>query len=117
MKAARFHEFGGPEVLRYEDVPDPQLPWVCPALASEHQEKSKRTLRHLVTSIDLIKLNKVDSEDDLLNLSRNVLKIAYLRPQGALSLVKYVVKAPNRGNFLKLPDSVAVYDQFISILR
>ncbi|HYG99192.1 MAG TPA: zinc-binding dehydrogenase [Terriglobales bacterium] len=23
MKAIRFHEFGGPEVLRYEDVPDP----------------------------------------------------------------------------------------------
>src|SRR6266513_1537894 len=25
MKAIRFHEFGGPEVLRFEDVPDPQL--------------------------------------------------------------------------------------------
>ncbi|MEO8727178.1 MAG: zinc-binding dehydrogenase [Acidobacteriaceae bacterium] len=25
MKAIQFHEFGGPEVLRYEDVPDPQL--------------------------------------------------------------------------------------------
>jgi NADPH:quinone reductase-like Zn-dependent oxidoreductase len=25
MKAIRFHEFGGPEVLRYEDVPDPDL--------------------------------------------------------------------------------------------
>ncbi len=25
MKAIRFHEFGGPEVLKYEDVPDPQL--------------------------------------------------------------------------------------------
>jgi len=25
MKAVRFHEFGGPEVLRYEDAPDPQL--------------------------------------------------------------------------------------------
>jgi NADPH:quinone reductase-like Zn-dependent oxidoreductase len=25
MKAVRFHQFGGPEVLRYEDVPDPQL--------------------------------------------------------------------------------------------
>jgi NADPH:quinone reductase-like Zn-dependent oxidoreductase len=25
MKAVRLHEFGGPEVLRYEDVPDPQL--------------------------------------------------------------------------------------------
>lgn len=24
MKAARIHEFGGPEVLRYEDVPDPK---------------------------------------------------------------------------------------------
>jgi NADPH:quinone reductase-like Zn-dependent oxidoreductase len=24
MKAVRFHEFGGPEVLKYEDVPDPQ---------------------------------------------------------------------------------------------
>jgi D-arabinose 1-dehydrogenase-like Zn-dependent alcohol dehydrogenase len=24
MKAAVMHEFGGPEVLRYEDVPDPQ---------------------------------------------------------------------------------------------
>jgi NADPH:quinone reductase-like Zn-dependent oxidoreductase len=24
MKAIRFHEFGGPEVLRYEDVPDPE---------------------------------------------------------------------------------------------
>jgi len=24
MKAVRIHEFGGPEVLRYEDVPDPQ---------------------------------------------------------------------------------------------
>ena len=24
MKAVRLHEFGGPEVLRYEDVPDPQ---------------------------------------------------------------------------------------------
>jgi len=24
MKAVRFHEFGGPEVLRYEDAPDPQ---------------------------------------------------------------------------------------------
>ena len=23
MKAVRFHEFGGPEVLKYEDVPDP----------------------------------------------------------------------------------------------
>ncbi len=25
MKAVRFHEFGGPEVLKYEDVPDPVL--------------------------------------------------------------------------------------------
>jgi len=25
MKAVRIHEFGGPEVLRYEEVPDPQL--------------------------------------------------------------------------------------------
>jgi NADPH:quinone reductase-like Zn-dependent oxidoreductase len=25
MKAIRIHEFGGPDVLRYEDVPDPQL--------------------------------------------------------------------------------------------
>jgi NADPH:quinone reductase-like Zn-dependent oxidoreductase len=25
MKAIRFHEFGGPEVLKYEDVPDPAL--------------------------------------------------------------------------------------------
>ena len=25
MKAIRFHEFGGPEVLRYEDVPEPTL--------------------------------------------------------------------------------------------
>jgi NADPH:quinone reductase-like Zn-dependent oxidoreductase len=25
MKAVRFHEYGGPEVLRYEDVPDPQV--------------------------------------------------------------------------------------------
>lgn len=25
MKAVRFHEHGGPEVLRYEDVPDPQI--------------------------------------------------------------------------------------------
>jgi NADPH:quinone reductase-like Zn-dependent oxidoreductase len=25
MKAVRIHEFGGPEVLRYEDVPDPRL--------------------------------------------------------------------------------------------
>jgi NADPH:quinone reductase-like Zn-dependent oxidoreductase len=25
MKAVRLHEFGGPEVLRYEDTPDPQL--------------------------------------------------------------------------------------------
>ena len=25
MKAIRFHEYGGPDVLRYEDVPDPQL--------------------------------------------------------------------------------------------
>src|SRR6201981_2388601 len=25
MKAVRIHEFGGPQVLRYEDVPDPQL--------------------------------------------------------------------------------------------
>jgi NADPH:quinone reductase-like Zn-dependent oxidoreductase len=25
MKAIRIHEFGGPEVLRYEDVPDPEL--------------------------------------------------------------------------------------------
>src|SRR5947209_3683271 len=24
MKAIRFHEFGGPEVLKYEDVPDPR---------------------------------------------------------------------------------------------
>jgi NADPH:quinone reductase-like Zn-dependent oxidoreductase len=24
MKAVRFHEYGGPEVLRYEDVPDPE---------------------------------------------------------------------------------------------
>ena len=24
MKAVRIHEFGGPEVLRYEDVPDPK---------------------------------------------------------------------------------------------
>jgi hypothetical protein len=54
-----------------------------------HQEKSNRTLRHLVTLIDLIKLNKVDSEDDLLNLSRNVLKIAYLRPQAAARSPKF----------------------------
>jgi hypothetical protein len=52
---------------------------------------------HLETTV--IKLNKVDSEGDLLNLSQNVLKIAYLRPQGALSLVKYIFKAPNRGKF------------------
>src|SRR5437879_6724765 len=25
MKAIRFHEFGGPEVLKFEDVPDPQI--------------------------------------------------------------------------------------------
>ncbi len=25
MKAVRIHEFGGPEVLRYEDAPDPVL--------------------------------------------------------------------------------------------
>src|SRR5512138_3415938 len=25
MKAVRIHEFGGPEVLKYEDVPEPQL--------------------------------------------------------------------------------------------
>jgi NADPH:quinone reductase-like Zn-dependent oxidoreductase len=25
MKAVRFHDFGSPEVLRYEDVPDPQI--------------------------------------------------------------------------------------------
>ena len=25
MKAIRFHQYGGPEVLKYEDVPDPQL--------------------------------------------------------------------------------------------
>jgi NADPH:quinone reductase-like Zn-dependent oxidoreductase len=25
MKAVRFHEFGGPEVLKYEDVPEPQI--------------------------------------------------------------------------------------------
>jgi NADPH:quinone reductase-like Zn-dependent oxidoreductase len=25
MKAVRFHEFGGPEVLKFEDVPDPEL--------------------------------------------------------------------------------------------
>jgi NADPH:quinone reductase-like Zn-dependent oxidoreductase len=25
MKAVRFHEFGGPEVLKFEDAPDPQL--------------------------------------------------------------------------------------------
>ncbi len=25
MKAVRFHEFGGPEVLKYEDVPDPEV--------------------------------------------------------------------------------------------
>lgn len=25
MKTVRFHEFGGPEVLKYEDAPDPQL--------------------------------------------------------------------------------------------
>ena len=27
MKAVRFHEHGGPEVLRYEDAPEPEL---CP---------------------------------------------------------------------------------------
>ena len=25
MKAVRFHEFGGPEVLKYEDVPEPEM--------------------------------------------------------------------------------------------
>ncbi|HWR20487.1 MAG TPA: alcohol dehydrogenase, partial [Verrucomicrobiae bacterium] len=25
MKAVRFHEYGGPEVLRYEDTPDPTI--------------------------------------------------------------------------------------------
>ena len=25
MKAVRFHEHGGPEVLKYEDAPDPQI--------------------------------------------------------------------------------------------
>src|SRR6266550_2036567 len=25
MKAARIHQHGGPEVLKYEDVPDPQI--------------------------------------------------------------------------------------------
>src|SRR5690348_6292072 len=29
MKAIRFHEFGEPEVLRYEDVPEPQLRKDC----------------------------------------------------------------------------------------
>ena len=24
MKAVRIHQFGGPEVLKYEDIPDPQ---------------------------------------------------------------------------------------------
>jgi hypothetical protein len=59
------------------------------SLVFPHQEKSKHTLHHLVTSVDLIKLNKVDSEGDLLNLSRNVLKIAYLRPQRARRSPKF----------------------------
>ncbi|HLH06712.1 MAG TPA: alcohol dehydrogenase catalytic domain-containing protein, partial [Terriglobales bacterium] len=25
MKAVRFHEFGGPEVLNYEDIPEPEI--------------------------------------------------------------------------------------------
>jgi len=25
MKAVRIHEFGGPEVLKYEDIPEPEL--------------------------------------------------------------------------------------------
>ena len=25
LKAVRFHEFGGPEKLRYEDAPDPMI--------------------------------------------------------------------------------------------
>ena len=42
-----------------------------------------------VLNLAVIKLNKVDSEDDLLNLSRNVLKIAYLRPQAAARSPKF----------------------------
>ena len=32
MKAVRVHQFGGPEVLTYEDVPDPSAPGVGQAL-------------------------------------------------------------------------------------
>ena len=35
MKAAVIYENGGPEVLRYEDVPDPQCPDGCVAIDVE----------------------------------------------------------------------------------
>jgi NADPH:quinone reductase-like Zn-dependent oxidoreductase len=39
MKAVRIHEFGGPEVLKYEDAPDPILTSV---LNSDHGEQRAR---------------------------------------------------------------------------
>ena len=35
MKAAVIHENGGPEVLRYEDVPDPECPDGCVVVDAE----------------------------------------------------------------------------------
>ena len=42
MKAAVIYENGGPDVLRYEDVPDPECPDACmpstvPRLRNGHQ--------------------------------------------------------------------------------
>jgi NADPH2:quinone reductase len=35
MKAAVIHETGGPEVLRYEDLPDPECPDGCVVVDAE----------------------------------------------------------------------------------
>ena len=35
MKAAVIHENGGPEVLRYEDVPEPECPDGCVVVDAE----------------------------------------------------------------------------------
>jgi len=47
MKAAVFHEFGGPEVLRYEDVPDP-VPGPGEIVVAVHSVTVNRALACLV---------------------------------------------------------------------
>jgi len=58
MKAIRVHEFGAPEVMRLEEVPDPKVSaGLLPSLYSELREKA---LKKIVSEIQAVKyINQV----------------------------------------------------------